>query len=243
MTTVALVLARGGSKGLPGKNLRPLAGHPLIAWSVAVARASAAVDRVLCSTDCEEIAAVARAYGAEAPFLRPAALAADHSTDLDVFAHALEWLTAQGEAPDLFVQLRPTCPFRDPAWIDDAVARMTADPAISCVRSVCEAEHTPYKMWQMDAQADRLQPLLTVPGMAEPFNMPRQKLPTVYRHTGQIDVIRREAIAGGSMTGAAIAPLQVATNTAVDIDNLRDFQMAELVFTETMPETVRRAIA
>lgn len=238
----ALVLARGGSKGLKGKNVRPLAGHPLIAWSIAAARASVAVERVICSTDSDEIAAVARAYGAETPFMRPTELAGDFSTDLDVFDHAVRWLADNGETPDLLVQLRPTTPFRDPAWIDEAVARMRGDPAISCVRSVTPAEHTPYKMWRMTREGERLAPLLAVEGMAEPYNMPRQKLPVVYRHTGQLDVIRREVILAGSMTGPQIAPLLVAADSGVDIDGLRDFQLAELIFDETMPATVRAAI-
>jgi CMP-N,N'-diacetyllegionaminic acid synthase len=243
MTTCALVLARGGSKGLPGKNLRLLGGHPLIAWSILAARASGAVDRLICSTDSEEIAAVARAYGAETPFLRPAEYATDMATDIDVFGHAARWLAEHGVSPDLFVQLRPTTPFRDPAWIDDSVARMRADPAISCVRSVTPAEHTPYKMWRMADGDARLAPLLTIEGMAEPYNMPRQKLPPVFRHTGQLDVIRRAVIDAGSMTGDAIAPLLVPFESAVDIDGLRDFQMAELIFTEEMPAAVRNEAA
>lgn len=238
----ALVLARGGSKGLPGKNVRLLGGQPLIAWSVAAARASGAVARVICLTDSEEIAAVARAHGAETPFLRPAALAGDLATDLDVFDHAVRWLDARGEAPDLLVQLRPTTPFRDPAWIDEAVARMRADQAITCVRSVTPAEHTPYKMWRLAEGGERLQPLLAIAGMAEPYNMPRQQLPPVYRHTGQLDVVRRATILAGSMTGDLIAPLVVAPDSAVDIDGLRDFQLAELIFEETMPAAVRAMI-
>lgn len=234
-----LVLARGGSKGLKGKNLRLLGGHPLIAWSIAAARAAVGVDRVICSTDSCQIAEVARGYGAETPFLRPAALASDLSTDLDVFDHALDWLTNEQGAPELFVQLRPTTPFREPDWIDAAVARMTADTAITCVRSVAVADHTPYKMWRLSDDGARLDPLLHIDGMAEPYNMPRQKLPPVYRHTGQLDVIRAETIRRGSMTGTRIAPLIVGADQAIDIDTLRDFQMAELVFDEAMPRVLR----
>lgn len=239
---VALVLARGGSKGLPGKNLRPLGGHPLIAWSVAAGRLAASVDRVICSTDSDEIAAAARAYGAETPFVRPAELATDNATDLDVFAHALGWLRERGEAPALFVQLRPTTPFRDPAWIDAAVGRMLADPAISCIRSVAPADPTPYKMWRLSENGDRLTPLLEAEGLVEPYNLPRQALPVVYRHTGQLDVIRADTIAGGSMTGGTIAPLLVDAERAVDIDGPRDFQLAELVFDDAMPAAIRAGI-
>lgn len=238
----ALVLARGGSKGLKGKNVRPLGGHPLVAWSVAAAKASKAVDRVICSTDSDEIAAVARAYGAETPFMRPAELAGDFSTDLDVFGHAVRWLADHGEHPDLMVQLRPTTPFRDPEWIDRSVTMMRADPTITCVRSVTIAERTPYKMW-CKAEDGKLSPLLTLEGVPEPFNMPRQKLPPVYWHTGQLDVVRSDVILSGSMTGGRIFAIEVDADSAVDIDGIRDFQMAELLLNEAMPQAVRAAIA
>ena len=240
---VALVPARGGSKGLPGKNIRPLAGHPLIAWAIAVAKAAPSVGRVFCSTDSPEIADVARAYGAEVPFMRPAEFAGDFATDLDVFGHFLRWLEEnEGTVPEHVVQLRPTTPFRDPLWIDDSVARMQADPTITCVRSITPAPHTPYKMWTADADL-RLAPLMTLEGVAEPFNMPRQKLPVVYWHTGQLDVIRSETILGNSMTGDNIAGIKIDIKTAIDIDDLRDFQLAELAFDDVMPEAVRRAVS
>lgn len=240
--TYALVLARGGSKGLPGKNIRLLGGYPLIAWSIAAARASSAVDRIICSTDSEEIAAVARAHGAETPFLRPAELAGDFATDIQVFDHAVRWLADHGEHPDLLVQLRPTTPFRDPEWIDRSVAMMRNDPSITCVRSVVVAERTPYKMW-LKAEDGQLSPLLTLKDVAEPFNMPRQKLPLVYWHTGQLDVIRTDVILSGSMTGNAIFAIEVDADSAVDIDGIRDFQMAELIIDEAMPSSLKKAIA
>ncbi len=239
----ALIPARGGSKGLPGKNIRPLGGHPLIAWAIAVAKAAPSVDRVFCSTDSAEIAAVARAYGAEVPFLRPAELAGDFSTDLEVFDHFLRWLDEnEGATPELVVQLRPTTPFRDPLWIDESVAKMLADPTITCVRSITPAPHTPYKMWTAD-EGLHLSPLMTLEGVAEPFNMPRQKLPTVYWHTGQLDVIRSETILGSSMTGNNIHGIRIDIQSAIDIDDLRDFQFAEIAFDDVMPASVRSAIS
>lgn len=227
---LAIVPARGGSKGLPGKNVRTLAGHPLIAWSIAAAQAAPSVGRVICSTDDAEIAEVARCYGADLPFTRPSEFATDSATDLDVFNHALEWLDAhEGYHPELVVQLRPTTPFRDPAWIDAAVAVMRSDPAITCVRSVAPAPHTPYKMWRCtDESSNRLSPLLELPGCPESFNMPRQALPQVLWHTGQLDVIRADTIRDGSMTGKVIHALNVPADRAVDIDTLNDFRLAEL---------------
>jgi CMP-N-acetylneuraminic acid synthetase len=111
--TLALIPARGGSKGIPRKNIKSFAGYPLIAWSIAAAKQSSLVTRVIVSTDDEEIAAVAREWGAETPFLRPDELAQDKTTDLPVFEHALKWLEdVEGYRPDIVVQLRPTSPFR-----------------------------------------------------------------------------------------------------------------------------------
>jgi N-acylneuraminate cytidylyltransferase len=239
---LALVLGRGGSKGLPGKNVKPLGGAPLIAWAVAVGRCAASVDRTLCSTDDAAIRKTASHYGAETPFLRPAALAQDGSTDLDVFRHALEWLGEHEQAvPEFVVQLRPTTPFRHPEWIDAAVAKMREEPGISCVRSVAPAPQTPYKMWRQE-EGGRLQPLLDLDGVAEPYNMPRQKLPPVYWHTGQIDVIRAETILSGSMTGAMIHALDVPADSAIDIDHEIDFQFAELAFDQQMAPSLRKWI-
>lgn len=233
-----LTLGRGGSQGLPGKNVRPLGGHPLIAWSVAAGRLAQGIARVLCSTDDEAIAQAARIAGADVPFLRPAAFATSAATDLDVFTHAVEWLVqAEGRLPEFFVQLRPTQPFRESGWIDEALARMKADPAITCIRTIAPAPHTPYKMWLAD-DAQRLSPLLTLPGVAEPFNMPRQSLPTVYWHTGQLDVIRTTTLLQGSMTGDHIEGLTVPIESAADIDTLIDFQVAELRFAQQMPKAL-----
>jgi len=121
MQILAIIPARGGSKSIPRKNIRPLAGHPLIAYSIAAALGSQSVTRTIVSTDDEEIAAVARQYGAETPFLRPVELAEDQTTDLPVFQHALACLAEQ-EAyhPDVIVQLRPTSPIRPPDCVDQA---------------------------------------------------------------------------------------------------------------------------
>lgn len=235
----ALVLGRGGSKGLPGKNVRILGGKPLVAWSVAAGCVATSVKRVLCSTDDPAIAQAAENAGAEIPFLRPAEFATSSATDLDVFGHAISWLADnEGHLPEFFVQLRPTTPFRHASWIDSSIARMVTDPSITCVRTVAPAPHTPYKMWKMDERF-RLSPLLTLPGVSEPYNMPRQSLPTVWWHTGQLDVIRTSTLLAGSVTGANIVGIEVPASSTVDIDTMTDFQLAELSFaTEIAPDLV-----
>jgi len=238
-----LVLARGGSKGLPGKNLAELGGQPLVAWAVAAGRAAAAVERVVCSTDDDAIAAAARAAGAQTPFRRPAAWASDDATDMDVFHHALAWFAEnESDLPEFFVQLRPTTPFRDPGWIDAALDRMRADPGITCLRSVAPSPLTPYKMWRRDDRG-ALAPAMALPGVAEPYNMPRQTLPEVYWHTGQIDVIRTETLAAGSMTGPRIHALDVDAELAIDIDAPADLALARLRFDEIMPAALRSLLA
>src|SRR5919202_4957182 len=144
---LAVVPARGGSKGLPRKNLRLLAGKPLVAHAVAAGLAAELVDRVVCSTEDAEIAEAARQAGAEVPFLRPVELAQDAPEELPVFVHALAWLEQhQGWAPELVVNLRPTSPLRRPAHIDAAI-RLLCESGADSVKSVCLARQHPHKMW------------------------------------------------------------------------------------------------
>ena len=227
--TLALIPARGGSKGIPRKNIRSFAGYPLIAWSIAAARQAECVTRTIVSTDDEEIAAIAREYGAETPFLRPSEFAQDNTTDLPVFEHALQWLEQQeGYQPEVVVQLRPTSPVRPRDCVDNAVRILLAHPDADCVRGVVPAGQNPHKMWRF-AGADRpLQPLLRVEGIAEPYNAPRQILPPVYWQTGHIDAIRVATIREkGSLTGDEIYPLVIDPRYTVDIDNLSDWAKYE----------------
>lgn len=230
MTEVlALIPARGGSKGIPRKNIRSFYGAPLIAWSIAAARQSALVTRVIVSTDDEEIAAVARAWGAETPFLRPAAFAQDKTTDLPVFVHALQWLQEhENYQPEIVVQLRPTSPIRPQGLVDAAIETLLQHPAADSVRGVVPAGQNPHKMWKLPGgEAAPMQNLLSVEGIAEPYNAPRQILPPVYWQTGHIDAIRPRAILSGSMSGKTIYPLLIDPDFTVDLDNLRDWVRAE----------------
>jgi N-acylneuraminate cytidylyltransferase len=222
---LAVVPARGGSKGLPRKNILPLGGHPLIAWSIAAGLQAQTVSRVLCSTDDAEIAQVAARYGAEVPFLRPAELAMDDTLDLPVFQHALEWLEREhGWRADVVVQLRPTSPLRFLGQVDEAVRLLLATPEATGVRTVIPAPANPFKMWLLPEPADApwLRPLLPVPGLAEPFNMPRQQLPQAYWQTGTIDVVRADVIRGGRMSGDRLLPLIVDPRQSIDIDGPAD---------------------
>ena len=241
---LALVLARGGSKSIPRKNIRPLAGFPLVAYSIAAAQAARRVTRIVVSTDDEEIAAVARSCGAEVPFLRPEELARDETLDLPVFVHALQWLArTEGYRPEVVVHLRPTSPLCRPEWIDQAVDLLRANPAADAVRSVTPPPHTPYKMWKIDPATGLLSPLLAVAGIPEPYNAPRQLLPECWWQTGHLDAVRPETILGrGSMTGTAILPLRIDPRYAVDIDTPMDWELAEVMIRSgTLEVTFPRA--
>lgn len=228
---LALIPARGGSKGIPRKNIRSFAGYPLVAWSIAAAKQAACVTRVIVSTDDEEIAAVAREYGAETPFLRPAEFAQDNTTDLPVFEHALEWLeTHENYQPEIVIQLRPTSPLRPRACVDSAVKILLDRAEADCVRGVVPAGQNPHKMWRFAGADQPLKPLLNVAGIPEPYNAPRQILPAVYWQTGHIDAIRVSTIKQKkSLTGDVIYPLVIDPRYTVDIDNLSDWAKYEVL--------------
>lgn len=225
---LAIIPARGGSKGLPGKNIKCIAGHPLIAYSVKAALESPSVTRVIVSTDSEEIAEVARTYGAEVPFIRPAELAGDLSTDLEVFAHVLEWLKInENYKPDIVVQFRPTSPLRFVHDIEICINKMLDSEADS-LRIVTPAFHTPFKMWVLDESSTQMQPLLQQDVITDSYNQPRQNLPEVYWQIGTLDVIRADVITEQkSMSGKTIIPYIIEQQFAVDIDDLESFQQAE----------------
>jgi N-acylneuraminate cytidylyltransferase len=224
---LAIIPARGGSKGLPNKNILPLLGHPLIAYSIKAAQDAKLITRVMVSTDSQAIADVALKYGADVPFLRPAEFAQDLSTDLEVFVHALNWLKEnENYSPDLVVQLRPTSPIRKADLIDECITKLTESDAES-VRIVTPSPITPYKMWRIEDENQPMIPLLNVEGTDEPFNEPRQRLPKTFWQIGTLDVIRPEVILEkNSMSGMKIMPHIVGNEWAIDIDDMSSFVKA-----------------
>jgi CMP-N-acetylneuraminic acid synthetase len=236
---LALIPARGGSKGIPRKNIRLFSGYPLIAYSIAAALQAEQVNRVVVSTDDEEIAEVARQFGAETPFLRPGELAADATMDLPVFQHALNWLgELEGYHPEIVLHLHPTSPVRPPGCLDKAIQLLLNHPEADCVRSVVHPGQSPYKMWHIDEPSGRLVPLLSIEGIAEPYNTPRQLLPPVYLQTGHVNAVRPQAILGGSMTGNIILPIVIDPQYEVDLDTLADWQRGEWLLSAGGPQMV-----
>jgi CMP-N-acetylneuraminic acid synthetase len=224
---LALIPARGGSKSIPRKNVRQFAHHPLLAYSIAAGLAAKTVDRVIVSTDDGEIAEIARRYGAETPFLRPAEFSQDDTPDLPVFQHALAWLKDHERyQPEIVVHLRPTSPFRRTWHIDQAVLKLREHPEADAVRTVCVPFQNPFKMWQI-GEDGFMHPLVEI-GLSEAYNQPRQSLPEVYWQTGYVDAAWSETILEkGSMTGDSILPLIISPDEWIDIDSPDDWRRAE----------------
>ena len=236
LEVLAVIPARGGSKSIPRKNILDFAGHPLIAYSIAAAQQAETVTRIIVSTDDEEIAEVARRYGAEVPFMRPQEHAQDATPDYPVFAHALKWLAEhEGYSPEFVIQLRPTTPVRPPEMIDEGVRILRQHPEADSLRVVVPSGQNPHKMWRI-GEDGKMSNLLDVEGLAEPYNAPRQKLPPTYWQTGHLDVIRPSVILEkGSMTGEVVMPLVLDPLYTVDIDTQRDWEQAERVLLSGLP--------
>src|SRR6185312_10564010 len=174
MLIYSLIPARGGSKAVPHKNIRLLRGKPLIAHSIEISLKCPSIQRTFVSTDSENIAAIARNAGAEVPFLRPSEFAQDDTRDLSVFHHFLGWLEQNRvPLPDTIFQFRPTSPARSVSKIEEAVELLKRHPRADSVRGVIEPAQNPYKMWSIGSDGF-MRPLLSISGVSEPFNEPRQ---------------------------------------------------------------------
>jgi CMP-N-acetylneuraminic acid synthetase len=219
---LGLIPARGGSKGVPNKNLRPLAGKPLLAYTIDAARASARLSRVVLSTDDAAIAAAGQALGAEVPFMRPADLAADDTPMLPVLQHAVRTLAGTGFHTDVLVLLQPTSPLRSAEHIDAAVDLLVRTGCDSVV-SVVEVPHQFSPVSVMRMAGDRLSPY--APG---PLVTRRQDKPRLYARNGPaVLAVRVSVLAGGSLYGEDSRALVMTPEASVDIDGPSDFDYAE----------------
>ena len=221
LAVLALVTARGGSKGLPGKNIRPLCGKPLIAWSVEAARAAASVDRIVVSTDSEAIAAAAAAAGAEVPFMRPAELATDTASSINVVIHALDALGWKDD--DLVVLLEPTSPLREAVDIDAALARLVETGATAVVSVAQAGSAHPAFVFRQDS-GGRLSPFLERP----PTGLRRQDIEPVYYLDGSLYASRVGALRRRrSFYHDDTVAYEIAKWKSPEIDDLDDFIVVE----------------
>jgi len=221
-------MARGGSKGLPHKNVRPLAGKPLIAWTIEAAQRATALERVIVSTEDEEVAAVSRRCGAEVPFQRPAALARDETPGIDPVLHALEWLRAHGGyAPRWVLLLQPTSPLRSAEDINAAMALALKRKAEAVV-GVTPVQHHPY--WLKELAADGRLTHCVSPQQA---TLRRQELPPRYVVNGAVYLGRRDVVtARRSFYTERTFGYVMPPERSLDIDTAWDFHLAELVLKE-----------
>lgn len=227
---LAVTPARSGSKSVRDKNIRLLAGKPLLAHSIEHALASGKITRTIVSTDSARYAEIARSLGAEVPFLRPKCISGDDSTDLETFTHALRWLDElEDYRPDLVVHLRPTHPVRRVRDIDRMIQMLMDHPEADSIRSVAPAPETPFKMWFLDEHG-YLQSV-TQSAIHDPWNEPRQRLPEAYLQNASIDVTRASTILEKrSMTGDRI--LGYVMDYSFDIDTEEQLREAEQFLTK-----------
>ena len=223
MNILAIIPARSGSKSVPHKNIRDICGKPMIAYSIEHGLKSKYINRVIVSTDSEQYADIARNYGAEVPFIRPAEYATDTSLDIDVFRHALSYLKDnEGYEADIVVQLRPTYPIRRIEDIDRMIEICMQDENIDSVRSMSLATEIPYKMWVEVEPGGGFMVKPLIDSIPECYNMPRQQLPTVYYQNACIDVLRPRVIFEmNSMSGNVIMGYKMTEN--FDIDTEEEF--------------------
>jgi CMP-N-acetylneuraminic acid synthetase len=227
---LCLILARGGSRRIPYKNIKKLAGKPLIAYTIECAKRSKYINRIIVSTNDIEIAKVAKDYGAEVPFFRPDELSKDDSTELDAFKHALGWLKVnESYEPDLIVKLFATAPFRSTKSVDKAITLLLDNPEADSVRSVKLCSEHPHKMWQIDGE--RLKSLIPVDQkQKEAHTLSYQILPEVYIQNAAIDVTKPDNVwEKDSITGINIVPFVMDEFESVDINNPLDFEFAEML--------------
>lgn len=226
---LALIPARSGSKSIPNKNIVELAGHPLVAFSIASASMSKLINRVIVSTDSEKIQAISKSYGAEAPFLRPKEISGDDAQDIDWFNHAVNWLAKnENYSPDLVIHLRPTTPLRDYRLIDEAIQKIQENKEATALRSAQLADYTPYKTFKITNEFCDFFGRNDFKDEEEYYNLPRQVLPQTYVPNGQVDIIKSSTVKETkSLHGKKILPF--ITEKTPDIDELKDLQFAERI--------------
>ena len=225
-SAVAFVPARSGSQRVPGKNIRPLAGHPLLAYAIATALHSGCFERVVVSTDSEEIADVARWYGADVPFLRPAAYATSTSPDIEWLAHTLERLE---ERYDLFALIRATNPFRGPDTVQRGLAQLLDTPEADSIRAVERVKQHPGKMWLLADDGRTMSPLLDQSHLEVAWHAGQyQALPEVYVQNSALEMAWTRVVSeGGTREGNVLAPFLTHGLEGFNVDDEEDWERAE----------------
>jgi CMP-N-acetylneuraminic acid synthetase len=218
----ALIPARGGSKGVPKKNIKRLHGHPLLAYSIIACRLSDNIDRIIVSTDDKEIASIALKYGAEVPFVRPAEHASDSATDKDVIKHYFDQVSGSEVA-----YIRPTTPLREPAKLDEFIELYYESMRAKAtgVRSMHILPESPYKILKISKSGKCQGFFRSYKGNKNYSNLPRQVFPAAYQPNGYIDIIKKETILGGTTFGNHTLPF--ITNFVLEVDTQDQFDLLQ----------------
>lgn len=226
-SVVALIPARAGSVRVPGKNVRALAGHPLIAYSIASARESGIFDALVVSTDSGEYADIARHYGAEVPFIRPAAMASSTSPDFEWVNYTLRHLADQGRRFDSFSILRPTSPLRGAATIRRAWQDFQSDREIDSIRAVELCKQHPGKMWVINGR--RMTPLLPQPATGQPLHSQQfAALPRIYVQNASLEIgWSRVIFEKGNISGDVVMPFLTDEIEGFDVNDESDWRDLE----------------
>jgi CMP-N,N'-diacetyllegionaminic acid synthase len=222
---VAIIPARSGSKSVRDKNVKLLAGKPLLAYSIAVALQVKLVERIIVSTDSQRYANIAREYGAEVPFLRPAEISGDGSTAYDFIKHALDWMGAhEGHRPTYIVLLLPTTPLREVCYIESAIKTIIGDDKATGLRSVHEMSETAYKTVEIDG--GYMKCICTGSFDVDAANLPRQRYPKTYHPNGYVDVIKSDyVIKNGKLFGDRV--IAYITPRITEVDTIEDYVYLE----------------
>jgi N-acylneuraminate cytidylyltransferase len=231
MQVLAIIQARGGSKGIPRKNIKPLAGKPLIAWTIEAAQKSKTINRIIISTDDKEIAEISKNLGAEVPFLRPKEFATDGAKSIGLLRHALVWLIEnENYRPDMVVQLKPTNPLRKAKHIDECVKSYLNSPKIDSLITLTKSPAHPLKTWKFEG--DFVLPFVPqeVYGIKEAAKLPRQSLPKAFIQNSCVNIINPDTIMKkNSSIGEKIKGFVMEAEDAINIDNQIDFDIAEII--------------
>jgi CMP-N-acetylneuraminic acid synthetase len=227
---ISIIPARSGSKGVSKKNIKQLAGYPLIAYSIAASKLSSKIERTLVSTDSQEFVDIALSYGAEVPFLRPKDISKDNSLDIEYIRHALEWFkTYEGYQPECIVILPPPSPLRDPVLIDAAIDKIMKNKSATSLRSAHETKESPYKLFEI--KNDFFVGMFPDDPRPEYYNLPRQVFPPVYHPNGYVDIIKSQTIKDfKSLHGPKI--LSFVTTKIGELDNPEDFDFLEFLLSK-----------
>ncbi|MGD9179813.1 MAG: acylneuraminate cytidylyltransferase family protein [Desulfobacterales bacterium] len=226
-TIVGLIPARAGSKRVPDKNIRPLAGHPVMAYTIAAAIDSGIFTDIIVSTDSEQYAEIARHYGAEVPFMRPVEMAGDLSPDIEWIEYTLKRLEEDGRSYDCFSILRPTSPFRQPNTIQRAWKDFLAEDGVDSLRAVERCRQHPGKMWVI--RNKRMMPLLPLSPPEQPWHSSQyQALPEVYVQNASLEIAwTRVVLQERTIAGNVLMPFLTEGYEGFDVNDPYDWNLAE----------------